>query len=60
MILIKLLRIVRGYESKHQNNSQMSKDSVVCTLFKQPLTNKTILCGIFTENGDILDLFENN
>jgi len=54
------LRIVRGYESKHQNNSQMSKDSVVCTLFKQPLTNKTILCGIFNENGDILDLFENN
>ena len=54
------LRIVRGYESKHQNNFQMSKDSVVCTLFKQPLTNKNILCGIFAENGDILDLFENN
>ena len=54
------LRIVRGYESMHQNNFQMSKDSVVCTLFKQPLTNKNILCGVFAENGDILDLFENN
>ena len=53
-------RIVRGYESKHQNNSQISKDNVVCTLFKQPLTNKNILFGIFKENGEILELFENN
>jgi len=29
-------------------------------LFKQPLSNKRILCGIFNENGEILDLFENN
>tara|TARA_A100001011_G_scaffold386795_1_gene463344 strand:+ start:2789 stop:3601 length:813 start_codon:yes stop_codon:yes gene_type:complete len=54
------LRIVRGYESKHSNQLENSKNNVVCTLFKQPLTNKNILCGIFTENGDILDLFENN
>ena len=54
------LRIVRGYESKHSNNTEISNDNVVCTLFKQPLSNKAILCGIFSENGEILDLFENN
>ena len=54
------LRIVRGYESIHANQLENSKNNVVCTLFKQPLTNKNILCGIFRENGDILDLFENN
>ena len=54
------LRIVRGYESEHLNQSQNSKNNVVCTLFKQPLSNKNVICGIFTENGEILDLFENN
>ncbi len=53
-------RIVRGYESEHTNQSEISKNKVVCTLFKQPLSNKSVLCGIFTENGEILDLFENN
>ena len=52
-------RIVRGYESKHINHSEVSKNNVVCTLFKQPLSNKSILFGIFDENGEILDLFEN-
>ncbi len=54
------LKIVRGYESEHLNQLEISKNSVVCTLFKQPLSNKSILCGIFSENGEILDLFENN
>ena len=54
------LRIVRGYESQHSNQLEISKNNVVCTLFKQPLSNKNILCGIFAENGEILDLFENN
>ena len=53
-------RIVRGYESEHLNKSENFKNKVVCTLFKQPLTNKSVLCGIFQENGEILDLFENN
>ncbi len=53
------LRIVRGYESQHLNHLEISKDNVVCTLFKQPLSNKSILCGVFNENGEILDLFEN-
>ena len=52
-------RIVRGYESKHLNSLEISKNSIVCTLFKQPLSNKSVLCGIFAENGEILDLFEN-
>ncbi len=54
------LRIVRGYESEHSNQLDISKNEVVCTLFKQPLTNKNIICGIFGENGEIFDLFENN
>ena len=54
------LRIVRGYESQHLNHLKISKNNVVCTLFKQPLSNKSVLCGIFGENGEILDLFENN
>ena len=54
------VRIVRGYESEHFNQRDISKNNVICTLFKQPLSNKNILCGIFSENGEILDLFENN
>ena len=53
------LRIVRGYESEHSNQSENLKKNVVCTLFKQPLSGKNVLCGIFDENGEILDLFEN-
>ena len=53
-------RIVRGYESEHLNRSEVLKNEVVCTLFKQPLSNENVLCGIFGENGEILDLFENN
>ena len=53
------LRIVRGYESKHLNQLEISKNKIVCTLFKQPLSNNSVLCGIFEENGEIIDLFEN-
>tara|TARA_B100000886_G_C20333740_1_gene453535 strand:- start:111 stop:923 length:813 start_codon:yes stop_codon:yes gene_type:complete len=53
------IRIVRGYESEHLNQLEISKNNIVCTLFKQPLTNNSILCGIFGENGEIFDLFEN-
>ncbi len=52
------IRIVRGYQSKHQNELEKSKSKVVCTLFKQPLDNKLIHGGIFAENGEILELFE--
>ncbi len=54
------LRIVRGYESEQLNKSEISNNRVVCTLFKQPLSNKSVICGVFGENGEILDLFENN
>ena len=52
-------RIVRGYESEHLNQQEISKNNIVCTLFKQPLSNNTVLCGIFSENGEILDILEN-
>jgi len=51
-------RIVRGYQSNHLNDIENSKTRVLCTLFKQPLANKKILAGIFSKNGDIIDLFE--
>ena len=53
-------RIVRGYESVHKNELEQSKNKIVCTLFKQPLSNKNVYAGIFSENGEILDLFEFN
>jgi len=54
------VRIVRGYESKHVHDINMSKNNVLCTLFKQPLSNKKIFAGLFRENGEILDIFESN
>ncbi len=52
-------RIVRGYESSDISELEL-KSRVICTLFKQPLSNKRILCGVFNDNGEILDIFENN
>ncbi len=54
------IRIVRGYESIHSNELEQSKNKIVCTLFKQPLSNNNIYAGIFSESGDILDLFESS
>ena len=53
-------RIVRGYQSNAYNDIENSKTRILCTLFKQPLDDKKILAGIFTKNGDILELFESN
>ncbi len=53
-------RIVRGYESIHKNELEQSKNKIVCTLFRQPLSNKNIYAGIFSGSGEILDLFESN
>ncbi len=54
------IRIVRGYESKHTVDIKMSKNNVICTLFKQPFDNKTVFAGLFHENGEILDIFQSN
>ena len=54
------VRIVRGYQSNQNNELELSKNKVVCTLFKQPLTNNIIFSGIFRENGEIIELFESN
>ncbi len=55
------IRIVRGYQSEHSDNElENSKNQVVCTLFKQPLSNEQIHAGIFSENGEIIELFESN
>ena len=54
------VKIVRGYQSLHKNNIEFSKNTIVCTLFKQPLTNNKILSGVFSNDGKILELFESN
>jgi len=51
-------RIVRGYQSNLNNDIENSKSKILCTLFKQPLENNIILAGIFSKNGEILELFE--
>ena len=53
-------RIVRGYKSSQKNDLKYAKNSIVCSLFKQPLDEKNIIAGIFNESGDILDLIESN
>ena len=53
-------RIVRGYQSNEYNDLENSKNKILCTLFRQPLKNNTILSGIFSKNGEILELFESN
>ena len=53
-------RIVRGYQSNQNNELEKAKNKVICTLFKQPLSNQQIYSGIFAENGDIIELFESN
>jgi serine/threonine protein phosphatase 1 len=51
-------RIVRGYQSNPYNDLENSKSKILCTLFRQPLTNHKILAGIFRADGEILELFE--
>ncbi len=51
-------RIVRGYQSNKHNDIESAKTKILCTLFKQPLSSKKILAGIFRKNGDIVELFE--
>ncbi len=53
-------RIVRGYQSNQNNQLELAKNQVICTLFKQPLSNKIVFGGIFHENGEIIELFQSN
>lgn len=53
-------RIIRGYKSSQNNNFKDSKNSIVCSLFKQPLNSQKIIAGLFNDSGDIIDLFESN
>ena len=54
------IRIVRGYQSSSKVELKNAKHKVVCSLFKQPLSNKKIIAGAFNQNGEVLDLFESN
>ena len=53
-------RIVRGYQSNQLNDLENSKNKILCSLYRQPLKNQKILAGIFSEKGEILELFESN
>ena len=50
------VKIIRGYEPNQENNIDTKK--IVCSLYKAPLSNKTITAGLFNDSGEILDLFE--
>ena len=52
------VKIVRGYKSSTKDQLENSKNRIVCSLFQQPLNSKKIIAGIFTDSGEILDLFE--
>ena len=54
------VRIVRGYKSSTNNQLKHSKHKIVCSLFQQPLNDNKIIGGIFTDSGEILDLFESS
>ena len=51
-------RIVRGYKSSKINDLEHAKNNIVCSLFKQPLSDIKIIAGIFLDSGKIIDLFE--
>ena len=54
------IRIVRGYKSSNHNKLEHAKSKIVCSLFQQPLDNNKIIAGIFSESGEIFDLFESS
>ena len=51
---------MRGYKSSKLNKIENAKNSIVCSLFQQPLGNSKILAGIFKDSGEILDIFQSN
>ena len=54
------VRIVRGYKASTKNRLENSKHNIVCSLFQQPLNSSKIIAGIFTDSGEVLDLFESS
>ena len=54
------VRIVRGYKSSINNQLEHSRHRIVCSLFHQPLSSNKIVAGIFSDTGEILDLFESS
>ena len=52
------IKIVRGYEPLMNNSLDNITNKMVCSLYKAPLTNNKIMAGLFSDSGEILDLFE--
>lgn len=52
------IKIVRGYKPSLNENLDNIKNKVVCSLFKAPLTNNKVMAGLFSDSGEILELFE--
>ena len=53
-----VIKIVRGYKPSLNDNLDNIKNKVVCSLFKAPLTNNKVIAGLFSDSGEILELFE--
>ena len=54
------VRIVRGYQSSQKKILNNPDQSIVCSLFKQPLSYQNVIAGAFDQHGEILDLFESS
>ena len=57
ILLLELLGVINQIKTM---KLEKSKNKVVCTLFKQPLTNNMIYGGIFEKMDKLLELFESN
>ena len=51
-------KIVRGYQPSSNKSTDTFDNNIICSLYKGPISNNTILAGLFNDSGKILDLFE--
>ena len=51
-------KIIRGYDPSQLGKFNLNSNKTVFSLYTGPLSNTKILGGIFSDSGDILDLFE--
>ena len=53
-------KIIRGYEPTMPDKTLNIKDKTVFSLYQGPLSDKKVMAGLFSDSGEILDLFESN
>ena len=53
-------KIVRGYAPSVETKLDISKNGIICSLYRAPLSDDNIIGGIFDDSGNIIDLFESS